>query len=129
TLAGNIAAPIFDGGLRQSEVEIQDAEQRQAIADYVQTAIEAFEEVENALDSGTVLAQREFFLADSASQAQEAYRIAQLRYSEGETELIDVLDIQTRVFEAESNLANVQRQLISQRVDLNLALGGNWDDV
>lgn len=128
TLAGNIAAPIFDGGQRESEVEIQDAEQRQAIADYVQTAIEAFQEVEDALDSGSVLAQREVFLTDSAREAQEAYRIAQLRYREGETDLIDVLDIQTRVFEAESSLANVQRQLISQRVDLHLALGGNWDD-
>ncbi|MEO1043536.1 MAG: efflux transporter outer membrane subunit [Pseudomonadota bacterium] len=129
TLAGNIAAPIFDGGQRQAEVEIQDAEQRQAIANYVQTAIEAFQEVEDSLDSGSVLAQREVFLTESAREAQEAYRIAELRYREGETDLIDVLDIQTRVFEAESNLANVQRQLISQRVDLNLALGGNWDDV
>ncbi|MEO1659290.1 MAG: efflux transporter outer membrane subunit [Pseudomonadota bacterium] len=129
TLAGNIAAPLFDGGQRQAEVEIQDAEQRQAVADYAQTAIEAFQEVEDALDSGVVLDQRQLFLDESAAEAREAYRIAQLRYQEGETDLIDVLNIQTRVFEAESNLANVQRQLVSQRVELNLALGGNWDDV
>lgn len=129
TLVGNIAAPLFDGGQRQAEVEIRNAEQKQAVAAYAQTAIEAFQEVEDTLDSGVVLDQRQMFLDEAASEAREAYRIAQLRYQEGETDLIDVLNIQSRVFQAESDLANVQRQLVSQRVQLNLALGGNWDDV
>ena len=65
-------------------------------------------------------------LDEAASEADRAFRIATLRYEEGETDLIDVLDIQQRVFTAESDRAAVQRLLLDQRVTLNLALGGSW---
>lgn len=125
-IVGNLAAPLIDGGQRQAQVEIANADQEAAVAAYGQTALDAFAEVESALDQGTVLAKRRAALEDSAKQAQEALRVARLRYNEGETDLIDVLSIQQRVFGAESNLASVQRLILDQRVGLNLALGGSW---
>ena len=127
TVAGNLVAPLFDGGARQSQVEISTAEQKQAVAAYGQAALDAFGEVETNLDQGVVLVDRLSSLSEAASEANEAYRIARLRYDEGETDLIDVLNIQQRVFSAESNLAAVRRLLLDQRVNLNLALGGGWE--
>lgn len=127
TAAGNLLAPLIDGGARQSQVEIANAEQEAAVAAYAQAALEAFGEVETSLDQGQVLDRRLVSLTEAAAEANEAYRIAQLRYQEGETSLIDVLSIQQRVFAAESNLTTVQRLVLQQRVELNLALGGDWE--
>lgn len=126
TVAGNLVAPLFDGGARQSQVEISTAEQKQAIAAYGQAALEAFGDVESNLDQGVVLDKRLASLTEAAKEANEAYRVARLRYDEGETDLIDVLTIQQRVFAAESNLASIKRSLLEQRVNLNLALGGAY---
>jgi len=127
TLAGNLVAPLFDGGQRQSQVDISTAEQKQAVAAYGQAALDAFGEVETNLDQGVVLDDRLAALSEAAAEANEAYRLARLRYDEGETDLIDVLTIQQRVFSTESNLATVRRLVLDQRVNLSLALGGDWE--
>ncbi|ACT58334.1 efflux transporter outer membrane subunit [Hirschia baltica] len=122
----SIAAPLIDGGRNEAEILQASAEQKQAIAVYGQTALDAFSEVEEALDQNVVLKQRVAALRESADKAEEALRIANLRYNEGETSLIDVLTIQQRVFQADANLVNVQQLRLSQWVKLNLALGGSW---
>ncbi len=127
TVGGNLLAPIFDGGARQAQVEISTAEQEQALAAYGQAALDAFNEVETNLDQSTVLREREQSLDAAANEAGEALRIAQLRFNEGESDLLDVLTIQQRVFSTQSALVNVQRARLEQRVNLNLALGGDWE--
>ncbi len=126
SLGANLLAPIYDGGRRRAGVEIATAEQKQALAAFGQAALGAFNEIETALDQGVVVAQREADLKEAAQEADEAFRIANLRYKEGESELIDVLTIQQRVIGAKRNLTSVQRLHLDQRVDLQLALGGSW---
>ena len=127
TVGGNLLAPLFDGGARQSQVEISTAEQQQAVAAYGQSALQAFQEVESGLDQSVVLKQQEASLKDAAAKANEAYRSASLRHKEGETSLLDVLVIQQRVFSADSNRVSIERARIEQWVNLNLALGGSWE--
>ena len=125
-LASNLLTPIFDGGARKAQVDIANAEQKQALATYAQAALTAFNEVETNLDLGTTLTGREKELNLALSEAKKAYRIAQLRHQEGEIALIDLLAIQQRVLSAESNKLSVQRLALEQRVNLLLALGGDW---
>ena len=125
-LGTSLLAPLMDGGRRRAQVEIATAEQEQALAAYGQAALQAFGEVETQLDLGAVLNQRLTELELAAQNAGEAYRIAELRYKEGESDLLDVLSVRQRVFNADSNLVSVQRQLLDQRVGLHLALGGSW---
>ena len=66
-------------------------------------------------------------LAESASEANKALNIAQIRYNEGETDLLDVLTIQQRVFSADSNSVRIERERLDEWVTLNLALGGPWE--
>lgn len=127
TIGGNLVAPLFDGGARQAQVEISTAEQKQAVAAYGQAALEAFQEVESGLDQSIVLRDQETSLKEASTEADEALRIAQLRHVEGETDLLDVLTIQQRVFSADSNLVSIERARLEQWVNLNLALGGSWN--
>lgn len=125
-LAGNLLAPIFDGGTRQAQVDVATAEQEQALASYAQTALNAFSEVETNLDLATTLVQREAELAVAVSGAEKAHRIAKLRHEEGEIALIDLLAMQQRVLQARSNELSVKRLVLDQRINLFLALGGDW---
>ncbi len=120
-------APIFDGGTRREAVEIATAEQEQALAAYGQAALNALSELETNLDQGVVVAQRAVDLEEAAREAEKAFRIASLRYEEGEEDLLSVLTIQQRVINTKSALSSVERLLLEQRINLNLALGGSWE--
>lgn len=58
-------------------------------------------------------------------KASRTYEIGALRY-EGETDLLDVLTLQQRVFSARSSKVGIERQHLEQYIALNLALGGDW---
>lgn len=122
----NLLAPLFDGGRRKAQVEIATAEQEQALANYAQAALTAFSEVESALDQGVVAQTRERYIQEAAISSNEAYRIAKVRYEEGEGELIDLLAIQQRVNSSNRSQASIKRARLEHRVNLYLALGGAW---
>ena len=126
-LGTSLLAPLFDGGRRRAQVEIATMEQEAALAAYGQAALAAFGEVEASLDLAGVLGQRREELQRASRDAKEAYRIAELRYEEGETDLLEVLNIRQRVFGADSNLVAVDRQILDQRIALHLALGGSFE--
>jgi NodT family efflux transporter outer membrane factor (OMF) lipoprotein len=125
-LGANLMAPLLDGGRRKIDVEIATIEQEQAIANYVQKALVAFSEVENNLDQGRILADRKTALSEVRSQSAKAYYIAELRYREGESDLLDTLQIQQQVISAESSLLSIKRSQLEQRINLYLSLGGSW---
>ncbi|MDD2558326.1 MAG: TolC family protein [Desulfuromonas sp.] len=127
-LTANLLAPIFDGGQRQAQVDIATADQKQALDSYAKVALDAFSQVESALDQGVVLEQRATELRIALQQANKAYRVAQIRYREGEVPLLDLLALQQRVDSASGSLLAVNRLLLEQRVNLHLALGGSWEE-
>ena len=126
TIGGNLVAPLFDGGVRREQVKIATAEQQQAVAAYGQAALNAFEEIETGLDHNVVLRTRDTALQEAAGEARKAFRLAGIRYKEGETDLLDVLTIQRKMLTAERSFVSVKRARLEQWVNLNLALGGSW---
>ena len=126
TAGVNLLAPIYDGGALREGVNIANAEQEQALAAFGQAAINAFRELETNLDQGIVVQRRITDLSEAAREAEEAFRIARVRYDEGEEDLLNVLTIQQRGISARSSLSSAERLLLEQRVNLNLALGGSW---
>ncbi len=125
-VVGNFFGPLFDGGLRKGAVDQARAQQEAAIGAYAQAAIDAFQEVETSLDQTTTLRARETTLAEAAAQANRAFELSRIRYEEGETDLFDVLTIQSSAFAADSALVSVRRALLDEWINLNLALGGGW---
>ena len=125
-LAGNLLTPVFDAGVRKRDIEIATIEQEQALLNYGKTALEAFSDVEKSLDQGQVLEKRSKSLLEVKTEINKAYTIADLRYREGEVELIDVLNIQQRLTDADSKIIALKRAQLEQRINLYLALGGEW---
>ena len=123
---GNLVGPLFDGGLRKGAVDAARGQQEQAVGAYAQAVLTAFQEVEGSLDQNQVLRKRVAVLREAATQAQRAFELAQIRYEEGETDLLDVLTIQSTAFAADSALVAAERALLDEWIALNLALGGDW---
>lgn len=126
SLGSSLLAPLFDGGLRQAQLDAASADQKAAVASYAQAAFTAFQEVESTLDQGAVLVERIEQLSLAAEESAEAFRIAEVQYKEGAIELLDLLNFQRRLISAESNVVSLERLLLEQRVNLHLALGGDW---
>ncbi len=124
----SLLAPLFDGGVRREQVAIQTAEQEAALAAFGQAAINAFSELETNLDQGFVVEQRIVDLQEATTEANNAYRVARVRYDEGEEDLLTVLTIQQRGISSKSSLSSAERLLLEQRVNLFLALGGGWSN-
>ncbi|WP_367275164.1 efflux transporter outer membrane subunit [uncultured Erythrobacter sp.] len=126
TIAGNLLAPIFQGGALDAQVDIAQADIDATVAIYADTAINAFTDVETALDRGVFLRARRDALEVAADRSRNALRLSNLQYGQGEIDLFDVLGVQQRVFGAESSLLALKRAQLNQYIELSLALGGDW---
>ncbi|HSC62344.1 MAG TPA: efflux transporter outer membrane subunit [Caldimonas sp.] len=118
--------PIFNGGQLEAQVELRTAEQKQAGAVYAQTALKAFNEVETALASEASLAAREDVLRQSLSDNTRALDLEQVRYRVGSRDLRSVTQQQIAAYLANMSLLRVQTEQRVQRVQLHLALGGDF---
>ena len=126
-MGANFLAPIYTGGALQAQVEIETAQQEEALAAYGMTALKAFAEVEEGLANETLLREQQDYLEVALAEATEALRIAQDQFDVGRVDLLSVLQQQGQVVAARVQLLNVRDQRLQQRVDLHLALGGSFD--
>ena len=121
--------PIFDAGRRESRVEQANARQKQALAQY-QTAIQnAFTEVNDALVTRRLNAEREQALLQSESSAKKALTVAENRYKSGYSAYLEVLDAQRVHNEASLNVVQAKQASFLATVALFKALGGDWKSV
>lgn len=120
---------IFDAGRTGAQVEQAQARERQLLAQYAGTIQNAFKDTLDAL-----VAQRKARETLDAEQArvvalESAYKLAQLRYDNGVSSLLDVLDVERGLLDAELNRIEAQRAQLAATTDLFKALGGGWDGV
>ena len=125
-LAGNLLAPVFDKGRRKADVEIATAEQKESLAMYKKAALSAFSDVERALTNEYILRKREKSLREAYMHAKQAAKILSEKYKLGMGNIIDVQETIKRVIYSEKELLYVQYDLLAQRVNLYLALGGDF---
>jgi NodT family efflux transporter outer membrane factor (OMF) lipoprotein len=127
TIAGGVIAPLFRGGELVQEVNIRNARQETALAEYGAAALRAFQEVENALTNEQVLSRREAQLSRAVNEFNRAVSFEQQRYEAGEIDLTRVEDAVLRFFESQRDLSDVRVARLQNRVALHLALGGSFD--
>ncbi|HEX7705488.1 MAG TPA: efflux transporter outer membrane subunit [Thermoanaerobaculia bacterium] len=125
SIMSNLVQPIFQGGRLRAGIDAASAGEREVLAVFASTALQAFAEVESALFADDALARQERALAAAADHAREAQRSAEQRYTAGLAEYLSVLESQRQAFEIESQLLDARRQRLIARVDLYLALGGD----
>lgn len=126
-VSASAAQTIFDAGRTGSQVEQAQARERQLLAQYAGTIQNAFKDTLDAL-----VAQRKARETLDAEQArvvalESAYKLAQLRYDNGVSSLLDVLDVERGLLDAELNRIEAQRAQLAATTDLFKALGGGWD--
>jgi NodT family efflux transporter outer membrane factor (OMF) lipoprotein len=126
TVAANFLAPVFTGGALAAQVAIATAEQKAELALYGQTALRAFSEVESALAGEQLLADQQGYLEKVLTQDSAALRLGRVRYKVGATDLLDVLQLQTRQLDTSFELIGVRADRLANRVALHLALGGGF---
>lgn len=125
--AANLAAPIFLGGRLRAVARSNQANVEAAIADYTRTALNAFREVETALAAAGFLREREAALLAAAEESARAEQLAWSEYQRGLVDIITVLESQRRSFNARSALILISNQRLQNRLNLHLALGGDFD--
>jgi multidrug efflux system outer membrane protein len=118
--------PVFTAGRLRSQVEIAEARRQEAELTYGQTVQQAFREVSDALTG--YRKRREFREQQELllTSAQDARRLADIRYQGGATSYLEVLDADTRLFVAELGLADAQLDELTELVEIYRALGGGW---
>lgn len=124
SLGARLAASLFDGGLSRARLDAATASQRQAVANYGQTVLNAYFDVETALQAIDTLQTRTPYIETSAEAARETLRLAEVQYKEGAIDLLDVLTFRQRSFSADRSLISLERQQIEARIALYMALGG-----
>ncbi len=124
SLAGNLAQPLFQGGRLRAGVDRAKARAQEAAQEYVGVALQAFREVEFALASEVFLAERERFIREAAAESNAALTVAGRRYERGLEDLISVLESQRRSLSDATQVIDVHRARLVNRIDLYLALGG-----
>ena len=121
-----LVQPIFDAGRNRSQVALAEARREESELVYRQTIQQAFREVSDALVGYRRLRELRESQQLLVVAAQDARRLADLRYQGGATSYLEVLDSDTRLFVAELGLAQAQLAERSAFVEIYRALGGGW---
>jgi outer membrane protein TolC len=126
TLAGNLTAPILDGGRRAAEVDRTRAVVDQDLAIYRDTVLQAVKEVEDALVSEAKQREHLEGLQKVIEAARRALEQAGLRYQRGLNDYLPVLTQLLTVQGLERDIIRREASLINARIGLYRALGGTW---
>lgn len=127
SLGADALEPIFQGGRNRANLAATRAAYQEAVANYRQSVLTAFQQVEDGISNLSTLSQALTTQAAAVEDARRALEIANNRYVGGVTSYLDVITAQTTLL----NSQRLQTQLLGQQmvssVYLVKALGGGWD--
>ena len=124
TLAGQVVGPLIDGGRRRAEVRRTQAVSRQRLAEYGQSVLEAFAEVEDALTVGRYEAQRVTSLQRQLDLTRRTLERLRTQYLNGVIDYLPVLSALIEQQQLERDLLSAQLSRLTNRVDLYRAVAG-----
>jgi outer membrane protein, multidrug efflux system len=116
---------LFDGGARRSQLKLSRAQYEEAAANYRQTVLTAFRQVEDGIAAMRYLASQSVDQRDAADAAQRTSDLAFTRYHDGASDYLEVVTAQTDALTAQQTLLSIQTQRMQTSVALVRALGGS----
>ncbi len=126
SLAGQVVAPLYDGGARRADVEIAVAIRRQRLAEYGQIVLNAFREVEDALSLEAHQVRRITNLMLQLRLATTTYQQLRTQYLNGATDYLDVLAALREQQQLERSILTAELDRVAFRIDLYRALAGGF---
>jgi len=126
SIASAISQPILTGGRLQAEKISRESEAKARLIELQDTVLRGFGEVETALSAEKFLRARHDATAKAVVLAKEAQEAAKLDYRDGTASVQTLLLAETRYIQSSSALVSLKRLLLDNRIDLHLALGGDY---
>jgi multidrug efflux system outer membrane protein len=123
----SLTQPLFEGGKLRGQLQLSEHEKEEMVLNYQKTIAGAFRDVSNALialDKTREAREQQTLLV---AAAQDATRLARMRYQGGSTSYLEVLTTDSNLFSAQLNLVNAQEGEALSLVQLYGALGGGWN--
>jgi NodT family efflux transporter outer membrane factor (OMF) lipoprotein len=127
SVGGTLTETLFDAGLRHAQVEQQRAAFDAAIADYRQTVLTGFQQVEDQLAAQRILTDQAGAEDAAVASAREAERIITNQYKAGTVAYTNVVVAQTTALNNAITAANIRQNRLVASVALIQALGGGWE--
>jgi NodT family efflux transporter outer membrane factor (OMF) lipoprotein len=122
----SIELPLFTGGLNRANLATARAAYNETVANYRQTVLSAFGEVEDALAAQHLLAREWNAENEAVAAVRRALEIANHRYQAGMVTYLDVATAQTAALNQERNAVQLQGARLMTSVNLIKALGCGW---
>ncbi len=122
-----LAETIFEGGRRRAVVAEEQAAYDVTVANYRQTALTAFQQVEDELSTLRILEQEEAKVQETISAADRALTVSTAQYKAGTTDYLTVITSQATLLNARRTSVDVLIRRLVSSVSLVQALGGGWD--
>lgn len=125
-IGGNLTQPILEGGRIAGEIDGAEASEQENTAILRKTVLDAFGEVEQALVAETFLAERERASQQAAAISEDAAIRASEEYAAGTGDVLTLIEATQFQIDSTSQHAAIRRMRLDNRVDLHLALGGDF---
>lgn len=124
--SASIVQTLLDNGARRRNLARSKLDLETSLADYRKTVIAAFNEIEVSLANIELLDALAQFATDDLGRAEEAFRIAEVRYREGVDDYQTVLTAQNTLFGVRNNYYDNKLARLNAIIALYQALGGGW---
>lgn len=128
SLLGGISAPLFNAGQLKAVEEQQALRLKQNEQAYLDSMFQAFAEIEQGITQEKSIKTQYNSTLAAKENAMIAQTLAFEQYQNGLVSYTTVLDAQERAFNAQSNVISLKNQLITNRINLYVALGGDFTD-
>jgi NodT family efflux transporter outer membrane factor (OMF) lipoprotein len=128
SLGGSLVAPLFNAGKVKAQVAQARAAYDEALGNYRQTVLAAFQEVEDNLAASNLLAQEAALQNEAVTAARQATTITLNQYKAGTVSYLDVVVAQSAQLNAERASADILGRRLNASVVLFKAAGGTWNE-
>ena len=124
----SLAETLFEGGLRRAQVAQSENAYQQAVAQYRQLSLQAFQQVEDQLAALSALFEEAQLQQQAVAAADESLRLATNQYKAGTVSYLNVITAQTTAYTANNQNLLIEGQQLTANVALIQALGGGWEN-
>ena len=129
SLGSGVLAPVFTGGRLKAQVEQAKASYRETLAQYQQSVLTAFQQVEDQLAAIRILADEANSTANAVNDAQRTEQIAINQYKTGLVDYLNVVNAQATLLYNQRTQTQILGEQMVASVGLIKALGGGWLDI
>jgi NodT family efflux transporter outer membrane factor (OMF) lipoprotein len=127
SLGAGLSEVVFEGGKRRAQVKMTEAQYDATVANYRQTVLTAFQQVEDNLAALRILAQEATAADLAAKAAHDSLNIATYQYKAGTVDYLTVITAQATALANDRTVVDLLARRLTSSVLLIQALGGGWD--